>query len=312
MTKQQAGNALQALLDEKIRVFAGAFGGGARRLFVDDKGALIHPGEFGSYREAITQDFLRAFIPQRMAVDSGFVVTASGRISTQCDIIIYDRSVTPLLQNDQKQRFFPMESVCAVGEVKSVLSLGDLKTALRKLAGIKSLRDALYEPSYVHCSKKEGVASTYEPHRDERDQIVTFLLCEAFSFDIAGNLEEVLACYVQEHPQYPTNLRHNFVLSIRDGLLTYLHPSGTLCQFPSRLTEVHHFDGTEEIQRIALETRRMKNRLVMPLPGSFEHVRHFSTMMHQALITVSVLFPDMGRYIQAQDDVWYKDVDALF
>ncbi|MPV71504.1 DUF6602 domain-containing protein [Burkholderia sp. BE17] len=311
MTKQQAGNALQALLDEKMRVFADAFVDGSRRLFVDDKGALVHPGEFGSYREAITKDYLSAFVPQRMAIDSGFVVTASGRISTQCDIVIYDRSVTPLLQNDHKQRFFPMESVCAVGEVKSVLSLGDLKTALRKLAGMKSLRDTLYEPSYVHCSKKQGLASIYEPHRDERDQIVTFLLCEAFSFDIADNLEEVLACYMQEHPQYPSNLRHNFVLSIGDGLLTYLHPSGTLCQFPSRLTEVVHFDNTEEPQRVTLEARRMKNRLVMPLPGSFEHLRHFSTMMHQALMVVSVLFPDMGRYIQAQDDVLYKDVDVV-
>ncbi|CAJ8144608.1 Uncharacterised protein [Burkholderia pseudomallei] len=311
MTKQQAGNALQALLDEKMRVFAEAFVDGSRRLFVDDKGVLVHPGEFGSYREAITHDFLRAFIPQRMAVDPGFVVTSSGRISTQCDVVIYDRSVTPLLQNDYKQRFFPLESVCAVGEVKSVMSLADLKAALRKLSGVKSLRDTLYEPRYVHCVKKDGLASEYEPHRDERDQIITFLICEGFAFDIADKMEEVLSCYIQEHPQYPSNLRHNFVLSIRDGLLTYVHHSGPLFPFPTKSTEVVHYDNTSEPQRVTVEGRRMKNRLVMPHPGSLEHLRHFSTMMHQALTIISVLFPDMGRYIQAQDDVWYKDVDAV-
>lgn len=310
MTRQQAGNAFQALLDEKMRVFADAFCNGSRQLFVDERGALVHPGEFGVYREAITMDYLRAFTPQRMAVDSGFVVTASGRISNQCDIVIYDRSVTPLLQNDNRQRFFPVESVCAIGEVKSMLSLADLKTALLKLAGVKFLRDTVQEPTYVHCVKEEARASRYEPHLDERDQIVTFLLCEAFSFDIAEKMEEVLSCYVQDHPMYPSNLRHNFILSIQDGLLTYLHPSGVLFPFPSKSTEVAHFDNTEEIKRITVEPRRMKNRLVRPQPGSFEHIRHFSTMLHQALSVVSVLFPDMGRYIEAQDDVQYKDVDA--
>ncbi|KVR38200.1 DUF6602 domain-containing protein [Burkholderia ubonensis] len=311
MTKQQTGNALQALLDEKMRVFAEAFVDGSRRLFVDDKGALVHPGEFGSYREAITHDFVRAFVPQRMAVDSGFVVTSSGRISTQCDVVIYDRSVTPLLQNDYKQRFFPVESVCAVGEVKSVMSLADLKAALRKLSGVKSLRDTLHEPTYVHCVKEAGLASEYEPHRDERDQIVTFLICERFAFDIADKMEEVLSSYVQEHPKYPSNLRHNFVLSVQDGLLTYVHHSGPLFPFPMKSTGVIHYDNTSEPQRVTVEARRMKNRLVMPNPGSLEHLRAFSTMMHQALMAVSVLFPDMGRYIQAQDDVRCKDVDAV-
>lgn len=311
MTKQQTGNALQALLDEKMRVFAEAFVDGSRRLFVDEKGALVHPGEFGSYREAITHDFVRAFVPQRMAVDSGFVVTSSGRISTQCDVVIYDRSVTPLLQNDYKQRFFPVESVCAVGEVKSVMSLADLKAALRKLSGVKLLRDTLHEPTYVHCVKEAGLASEYEPHRDERDQIVTFLICERFAFDIADKMEEVLSSYVQEHPKYPSNLRHNFVLSVQDGLLTYVHHSGPLFPFPMKSTEVIHYDNTSEPQRVTVEARRMKNRLVMPNSGSLEHLRAFSTMMHQALTAVSVLFPDMGRYIQAQDDVRCKDVDAV-
>lgn len=34
-------------------------------------------------------------------------------------------------------------------------------------------------------------------------------------------------------------------------------------------------------------------------------------MLHQALTLVSVFFPDMGRYIQAQDDVRWKDVDSM-
>ncbi len=250
-------------------------------------------------------------MPQRMAIESGFVVAASGAISSQCDVVIYDQSVTPSLQNENRQRFFPVESVCAVGEVKSVLSLADAKAALLKLASIKFLRECLHEPIYVHCTKEEGLASRFEPQRDERDQMLTFLLCEAFSFNIADNLEELLSCYVQDHPKRPTNLRHNLILSIRDGLLAYLHPSGALFQFPQKSTALFSFSGDADQPHRTIESRRMTNRLVLPPKGSFEHIRHFSTMLHQGLATVSVLFPDMGLYIQPQEDVFFIDLEPI-
>lgn len=311
MTKQQSGNAIQALLNEKIRTYADAFCEGSRQLFVDSEGALVHPGEFGSFRESITRDYLQAFVPQRMAIDTGFVVTASGKVSTQCDVVIYDRSVTPLLQNANRQRFFPVESVCAIGEVKSVLKLVDLKKALRKLAMVKSLRDSLYEPWYVHCSKEEGLRSKFEPERDERDQLVSFLICERFDFDFAENAEEILSCYLEAHPKFPVNLRHNFVLSINDGLLTYLHPKkdGTLFPFPTKITEVAIFGDAGELKSVSLQARALTNRALIPFPASFEHMRHFSSMLHQALTAVSVLFPDMSRYIPSQDEILFKDIE---
>lgn len=310
MTKQQNTNALQALLNEKMRIFADSFCGSSRQLFADCNGNLVHPGEFGAYREAITKDFLRALVPQRMAIDSGFVITSTGSISTQCDLVIYDISATPLLQNENRQRFFPVESVCAVGEVKSVLSLADLKAALLKLASVKSLRDSLHAPSYTYTVKEEGLQSKYEPHLDERDQIITFLICEKFSFDINKHAMDVLACYVEDHPLRPANLRHNLILSIKDGLMVYLHPSGTLFQFPVKSTAIVAGNNEAEMHVTRIESRWLKNRLVLPLLDSHEHIRHFSTMLHQGLFSVSVLFPDMGRYILAEEDVQFKDMDA--
>lgn len=292
MSKQQNFNAFQTLLNEKIRIFVDAFCDGSRRLFVDSNGELVHPGEFGTFRESITRDFLKGFVPQRMAIDTGFIVNSYGKISSQCDIVIYDRSVTPLLQNADHQRFFPIESVCAVGEVKSLLSLADLKIALRKLSSIKLMRDSLSTPSYVYCTKEDGLASTYEPHRDERDQVVTFLLCEGFKFDLNAKAEEILGCYVEEDPKYPTNLRHNFVLSIKDSLLTYLYPNkndGTLYPFPSKKTQIFDYGDTSELQASHITSCPLTNRIVFPSPGSFEHVRHFSNMLHQTLTSTVVV-----------------------
>ena len=82
----------------------------------DDSKDLIHPKEFGSYRERACKDFLR-------------LVTAN-EVSTECDIIIYDRQNTPLIEDSQKNTFFPVETVCGIVEVKSDLCEVDFRKAL--------------------------------------------------------------------------------------------------------------------------------------------------------------------------------------
>lgn len=309
MSKQQSDNALSTLLDEKIRSFVALFIDSSRRLFVDERGILVHSLEFGMYRERIVSDFLKLFTPERMGLDTGFVVNSNGRISTQCDIIIYDKTVTPLIRDDQFQRFFPIESVCAVGEIKSHLSLAELKKALRKLAKLKSLRDSLDKPSYAYTLKSGGLhGSKFEPERDELDQIFTFLICESFSFDVQHHLQEIVSCYNEELPHHPFCHRHNVILSLRDGVLAYLHPEGPLFQFPSHLLTL-----IDENNNRATSALRLMNRLVLPTEEqSIEHIRHFCTLFHQGLTAVSVFYPDMGRYIQSREDVVFVDLEQEY
>lgn len=110
------------LLDEKIAVFRSVFANTSRQIFVNSNGDLRHPGECGQFREAIVRDFLRFFIPGRVAVSNGFVITAHDDVSGQCDLIAFDANATPLIESGERQRFFPVESVCAIGEVKSIVS----------------------------------------------------------------------------------------------------------------------------------------------------------------------------------------------
>lgn len=309
MSKQQSDNALSTLLDEKIRSFMASFVDSSRRLFVDENGTLVHSLEFGVYRERVVSEFLKLFSPERMGVDTGFVVNSAGSISSQCDIVIYDKTVTPLIRDDQHQRFFPIESVCAVGEIKSQLSLGQLKKALRKLAKLKSLRDSLHRPSYLYTMKAGGLyGSKFEPERDELDQIFTFLICESFTFDVQKNLQEVVDCYNEELPRHPFCHRHNVILSLKDGLLAYLHPTGALFHFPSQLMTLVNEHGEHSRQ-----VQRLKHRLVLPTEAaSIEHVRHFCTLFHQGLNSVSVFYPDMGHYIQSKEDVMFVDLEQTY
>jgi len=296
-------NAVATILDEKILAFRTAFLSSSRRLFFRPDGVAVHNGEFGCYREELVRALVAQFAPERMAVDTGFIVTAQGGLSTQCDIVLYDRRCTPLIRNHDRQRFFPVESVCAVGEVKSVLGFSAAKEALRKLAAVKGMRDGLYRPSYVH-SLKDSAHPTYAPETDELDQIVTFLVCERLDFDAGVRLGELQEAYVEAQPKRPSCHRHNLLLSVADGLGAYALEDGTMYAFPSRARSVIGEGGNR-----ALRSNPLRNRWISPPPNSIEHVRLFCSLLHTALAVVSVLFPDLARYIQSSDDVRVADFD---
>ena len=121
----------------------------SKEIFWDaDNSKLIHPGEFGEYREDILKRFLGLYIPEEFGISSGFVITSSGLISNQCHIIIYDKSKTPRIQNFENQRFFPIETVLGIGEVKSTISsMAELNKYLQKLSKLKELRFHLSAPA---------------------------------------------------------------------------------------------------------------------------------------------------------------------
>ena len=130
-------NVFEKLLIEKIENFKSAFAETAEGVFFNDDGKLIHPGEFGRYRENICKQFLKFVTPARLDIGTGFIINTSNEVSHQCDIIIYDAQNTPLLESEEKQFFFPVETIAAVGEIKSVLSKKALSEAIQKLEKIR-------------------------------------------------------------------------------------------------------------------------------------------------------------------------------
>lgn len=210
-------NIFEQLISGRIKEFKNDFCDEARSLFFDEKShKLIHPGEFGSYRERITRQFLSYFLPSRFSMNDGFILNSSGEVSTQCDIVIYDSEETPAIKTDQLQRFYPIETVYAVGEVKSVLTLVEFEKALQKLMNIKKMRfkTKLKFPTKPSNIKHEEL----DLENCEHHNIVSFLVCQKLAFDplelngkfnyIYNNLNTV-------------PFRHNIILSIEDGLLSY-------------------------------------------------------------------------------------------
>lgn len=178
-----------------------------------DENRLIHPGEYGAYREELLKRFLRLYVSETFGISSGFIITSKGQISHQCDIIIYDKEKTPKIQNMENQRFFPIETVLGVGEVKSTInSIGDLNSHLEKLSRLKKLRYDVEDPTPY---KRGKFSSSFDPDQIFSDNILTFLLCYrfGFSFDLANI----------DYNGIDYKLWHNMVFSLKDGLLSYQH-----------------------------------------------------------------------------------------
>src|SRR5918998_5104088 len=130
-------NVLDTLIESQLEAFANGYTNTAHDLFYDeDSNKLIHPGEFGGLRESLLRDLLKNFLPEEYGVSQGFVISPDGEISNQCDVIVYSRRYTPLIRTPEHQRFFPVESVVAVGEVKSIVDSNTLRDALIKLVRI--------------------------------------------------------------------------------------------------------------------------------------------------------------------------------
>jgi len=102
-----------------------------------------HPGSRGTEREEILARFLELYLPRSVEViHNAEILSASGGVSRQCDIVIADNRV-PRLQDLESHRIVPIESVYCVIEVKSRLDGPELKKALSNIAEVKKLkRDA--------------------------------------------------------------------------------------------------------------------------------------------------------------------------
>jgi hypothetical protein len=268
-----ASKIFEQLLLEQIEIFRNSFSNVSKLLFYDEnQGKLIHPGEYGSYREARVKDFLK-FVD----ISQGFIINPNDEISTQCDIVIYDSQVAPLIQSESRQRFFPVETVCAIGEIKSVLSKQDFKNAINKLTNVKKLRENIRTKTII----RKVIPGDYNPEACPYDQLFTFIVCQKLNFDIQNIASEINQLY---DTNLPYRYRHNLILSLEDGLLLYYDPIERRPMMYSTLGD-----------------KCLKNRLMKPIDNQVMHYKLFATYVFMGVSQTTVLFPDIADYITDPD-----------
>ena len=274
-----ASKIFEQLLLEQIEIFRNSFSNVSKLLFYDEnQGKLIHPGEYGSYREAIVKDFLKFVVPLNLDISQGFIINPNDEISTQCDIVIYDARVTPLIQSESRQRFFPVETVCAIGEIKSVLSKQDFKNAINKLTNVKKQRENIRTKTLI----RKVIPGDYNPETCPYDQLFTFIVCQKLNFDIQNIASEINQLY---DINLPYRYKHNLILSLEDGLLLYYDPR-----------------ERRPMMYPTLGYQCLKNRFMQPTDDQVVHYKLFATYVFMGVSQTTVLFPEMADYISDTDN----------
>lgn len=247
-------NIIATLLEAQIESFSKEFTDTSRNVFYDNnKKRLIHAGEFGMLREACVRQLLINFLPGIYGVSHGYVIGQNGEVSHQCDLIIYHKSFTPYLHTPEGQRFFPAESVIAVGEIKSKVDGSVLDDALGKLARIKLMREAIIDAAIARVRPQSN--RKYDPANNIRDQIVTFIICEEFSCSNSVLSERIKKSWSGSLPRH----RANLVTAIQSGTCTYKDSNHKSWMYPVE----------------PLSSEELPVRLITSRPDSIGHLALF-------------------------------------
>jgi Domain of unknown function (DUF6602) len=185
----------------------------------DTTKAVEHRGQAGASRESIVHDFIASYLPGHVqAAHSAEIVTATGDVSPQCDIVLFDRSTPPLL--DAKTHCMLLnECVYGVIEVKTALHKETLIDACEKISKVKALAKTAYYPDPLGRTYTcYGKTYTYRP---------TFGMIFAFdSSDLATLGNHFTAWCAEREPDE----RPDSVWVLGEGYLLWRNPETGLLE----------------------------------------------------------------------------------
>ena len=200
-----ASKIFEKIVERNIEQFVGHFSDDSSAIYKDEKNKLIHPGEYGKYREESCKQLIRLMLSRDLNLSDGFVITADDQITTQCDIIIYNSSISPIIADDIA-RMFPAEEVRAIVEIKSNLSKAEYINALKMMAQNKK---TIMDGRKGQAKHKKSCESK------QYDTIGSFLICNKLNFD-CSQLD-----YDEIYGDIDRKYWHNSVLCIENGEFTY-------------------------------------------------------------------------------------------
>jgi len=131
----------------------------AKRYEALAKSLVKHHAEKGRVVEGVVKAALRAFLPGRFSLGTGFIVAASGEPSPQIDVVIYDAFQNAPLLLESGAGIFPIECVYGFVEVKSNLRSADIASTMSAIAKVRRLAPEKRYVSYAVGGKEDEPVS---------------------------------------------------------------------------------------------------------------------------------------------------------
>lgn len=289
---------LQTLIDIKITNFVNEYKN-ANPLFEnsDVKNGLLHPGEYGIYKELLVNKLFAFALPKKFSYGTGFITNSNGNITSQCDIVLYDESNAPFLEIDNSNRFFPQEVVYGIGEIKSKLTKKQLLEALIKLSRNKMIRQPFYNAD----------GNEVNPEKNPYQAIFTFLICDEIVDWNSNITSEIEKEYIKNGIDRP--YWFNVILSLKNGVIAY-HVQRAVKLFESIGSPLDDsFYANEGIQSIALPCFGEKGKIFVPLDfftliqnNDVNYVKEFLVLINEVLVHSQSYYPDPVYYLYKKDN----------
>ncbi|MYB36674.1 MAG: hypothetical protein F4Y26_04625 [Gammaproteobacteria bacterium] len=109
------------------------------------KSETRRPADRGGKAEELVREALRSVLPGWIGVGQGFVIDSYGHTSLQQDVVLFERSRSPVfrtLSDGEAIGNFPCECVIAAGEVKARTYSGWIADVFQKSESAKRMRRA--------------------------------------------------------------------------------------------------------------------------------------------------------------------------
>lgn len=244
------------------------------------KNKLLHSGEYGMYKERSLNELIHFIVPFKYEITDGYIINSFDETSTQCDLILFDKINTPLIQFGNRFQFIPAESVGAIGEVKSTLTKKDLIETAIKLSKNKAL-----------CKPSTQFAEINTNYNQELFSPFSFIICDGITgineeYTFKDLIKDLAIRYREEG--IDVNNYFNIIISLSDnkafGYRTsreYTEPNiaeGTKIYYPKRFGD-------------------MMNGSIVNCANHYNLIREFASALSGSLHQRPVYFPDPVDYL---------------
>ncbi len=119
-------------------------------------GSLEHKPKKGELRELSIQKIIKQFLPKKFQAGNGFIIDSNGKLSKQCDLIIFDTYNNPdLFFIDSGLLIIPKRIAKFIIEVKTLLNKTELKKSFDVFESVININPKLDSPSLfcIFCYK---------------------------------------------------------------------------------------------------------------------------------------------------------------
>lgn len=168
--------------------------------------ALTHSVSKGDATEAEWINWFKNF-GSKYKAERAFIIDHNGNVSEQIDIVLYDSYYSPLIFENNGEKYIPAESVFAVFEVKQNLNAEHIKDAKEKVESVRRL-ERISGDVYVQDGSCKSGKKPYE--------IIGGLLtysCDWVAESIIKNLEK----YLKDNSSTNELNKINFICSLKAG-----------------------------------------------------------------------------------------------